>query len=58
MPNVQAYSKSLAALVLALLLWANQKWGLALPADPDTVNLIVGLIITAGVFLAPKNKEA
>jgi hypothetical protein len=56
--NIQAYSKSLTAVVLALLLWANQRWGMALPADPDTVNLIVGLIIAGGVFLAPKNKEA
>lgn len=54
--NIQAYSKSIAALVLALLVWANQRWGLALPVDPDTVTLITGLIITAGVFLSPANK--
>lgn len=54
--NIQAYSKSIAALVLALLVWANQKYAFSLPVDPDTVTLITGLIITAGVFLAPKNK--
>jgi hypothetical protein len=54
--NLQIYSKSIAALVLALLIWINQRWGFALPADPDTVSLITGLIIAAGVAVAPKNK--
>jgi hypothetical protein len=54
--NPAVYSKSIAALVLALVIWANQKWGFALPADPDTISLITGLIITLGVMLAPKNK--
>jgi hypothetical protein len=55
--NLTAYTKSIAALVLALIVWVNQKWGLALPVDSDTIALITGLIVTAGVFLAPKNKE-
>lgn len=54
--NLQAYSKSISSLVLALIIWANQRWGVALPVDSDTVALVTGLIITAGVFLAPKNK--
>lgn len=53
--NPAVYSKTIAALVLALIVWANQKWGFALPVDADTISLITGLIITVGVMLAPKN---
>lgn len=54
--NLQIYNKSIAAIVLALLVWVNQKWGFSLPADPDTVSLIAGLIVAVGVSLAPANK--
>lgn len=53
--NIGAYSKALAAVLVAVVLWANQRWGFALPVDIDTWTLIVGGLITAGVFLAPKN---
>lgn len=53
--NIGAYSKALAAVVVAVVLWANQRWGFALPVDIDTWTLIVGGLITAGVFIAPKN---
>lgn len=56
--NIAAYSKALAAVVVGLVLWANQKWGFALPVDAETWGLIITGLITAGVVLAPKNKES
>jgi hypothetical protein len=53
--NIAAYSKAIAAVLVALVLWANQKWGFKLPVDIETWTLIVGALIAGGVFVAPKN---
>lgn len=53
--NIGAYSKAIAAVVVGLVLWANQRWGFQLPVDSDTWTLIVTGILGSAVFLAPKN---
>lgn len=51
------YDKAIAAFLVPLIMLANQKWGVALPADPETVTALVAAITGAAVWAVP-NKEA
>jgi hypothetical protein len=51
------YDKAITAFLIPLLILANQKWGVALPADPETVGALVAAITAAAVYLVP-NKGA
>lgn len=55
--NLAAYSKSIIALLVPLITFANQKWGLSLPVDDQTLGMIVAAVSGALVWLVP-NKGA
>lgn len=46
-------NKAIVALIIPLIAWANQRWGLALPVDESTLLALVGLVTTVAVFLVP-----
>ncbi len=51
------YDKAIVAFLVPLLIFANQKWGLSLPVDAETVGGLVAAITAGAVYLTP-NKEA
>lgn len=51
------YDKAIAAVLMALAAWLNQKYGLALPVDSETLILLAGGLTSAIVYLVP-NKGA
>lgn len=51
------YNKAWVALLIPLLTFANQKWGLSLPVDSETLGLIVAAVTSALVYVVP-NKGA
>lgn len=55
--NLAAYSKSIIALLVPLITFANQKWGLQIPVDDQTLGMIVAAVSGALVWLVP-NKGA
>ncbi len=50
------YDKAIAAVLVAVFMWANQRFGLALPVDADTLSLLVGAVVTAVVYFVPNKK--
>jgi TRAP-type C4-dicarboxylate transport system permease large subunit len=51
-----AYNKAIVAVLVPLVILANQKWGLALPVDEATLGALVAAITGAFVYFTP-NKE-
>lgn len=54
--NLAAYSKAIVALLIPLATFANQKFGLALPVDDQTVGMIVAAVTAAVVYFVPNAK--
>lgn len=54
---VTEYDKALAAVLAAVVIWLNQKYGFALPSDPPTLALISGAIISGVVYLVPNKPK-
>ena len=51
------YNKAVVALLVPVLTWMNQKWGLALPVDGSTLGILVSAVTGFLVWLVP-NKTA
>ena len=56
MGAVTQYNKALVAVLIPLVSFINQKWGLALPIDADTLSALVGLVTAVAVYLVPNTK--
>lgn len=54
--NLAAYSKSIIALLVPLITFANQKWGLSLPVDDQTLGMIVAAVTSVIVWAVPNAK--
>jgi hypothetical protein len=58
LPPIGSYNKALVALLVPLIAFLNQRWGLALPMDPDTLSALVGLVTALAVYLTPNKVTA
>ena len=54
---VSPIDKCIIAILIPLLTYANQRWGLAIPVDPATLLPIVAAVSGALVYAIP-NKAA
>lgn len=50
--------KAIVAVLLPLIVFVNQKWGLTLPVDGDTLGMIVAAITGAAVYFTPNKKAS
>lgn len=48
-----SFNKAIVAVLVPLIAWANQRWGLALPMDADTLSLLVMGVTALVVYLTP-----
>jgi TRAP-type C4-dicarboxylate transport system permease large subunit len=53
-----AYNKAIVAVLVPLVILANQKWGLALPVDEATLGALVAAITGAFVYFIPNKEKA
>lgn len=51
-----AFDKALAAILVPLVVWLNQKYGLHLNADPEVLGSVVAAATAIIVYFVP-NKE-
>lgn len=50
------YDKAIVAFLVPLIVLVNQKWGLSLPVDDETVGALVAALTAAAVWATP-NKQ-
>jgi hypothetical protein len=46
-------NKAIVAVLVPLLAWLNQRYGFALPVDPELLTVLVGAITAAAVYIVP-----
>lgn len=47
------FDKAIVAVLIPLIVLANQKWGLTLPIDPDTLGALIAGLTGLGVYFIP-----
>lgn len=50
------FDKAIVAVLIPLILLANQKWGLTLPVDETTIGALVAGITGLAVYFTPNKK--
>lgn len=52
-----AFDKAIVSMLVPVLAWVNQKYGLHIDASAETLTVVVGFIASVAVYFVP-NKEA
>ena len=51
------FDKAIVAVLVPFVAWLNQKYGLKIEADPETITVVVGFLSSIAVYFMP-NKTA
>jgi hypothetical protein len=53
-----AFDKAIVAILVPILAWVNQKYGLTIDASPETLTVVVGFISSVAVYVVPNKAPA